>query len=93
MSNNIDFEVARKSGLRQRGELDKVFGVSYPMVNRYLTGKSFPRGKQRRLISEAINVLSSLIEKGTLPFKEDRTEESRATAVEKISAYVAAKAA
>ena len=87
----IDFNNVRKSGLRQRGELDKLFGVSYPMVNRYLTGQSFPRGENRRLINVAVKVIDTLVAQGKLPLPSDRDAEARSKAVDKISAFIQTK--
>jgi len=80
----IDFEVAKRSGLRQKGELDVLFGVSYPMTNAYLSGKSYPRGANRAHIDLTLQVLARLIEKGSLPLAEGKDMEGRAKAVEKI---------
>ena len=91
MSTLIDFDVVKKSGLRQRTELEELFGVTYAMVNRYMSGKSFPRGDNRRLISKTVHVIEGLLSKGQLPFSEDKDTESRLRAVKKIRAFVAAQ--
>jgi hypothetical protein len=84
------FAAARKTELRQRGELDKIFGVTYPMVNAYMTGKSLPTRSKKR-IDTALAVFNTLVEQGKLPFPEGKDKDSRANAVEKIAAHVAAK--
>ena len=80
----LNFEVAKRSGLRQKGELDILFEVSYPMINAYLGGKSYPRGPNRTHISIALDVLNALIDKGKLPLAEGKDTEGRAKAVKKI---------
>lgn len=84
----FDFEVVKKTKLKQKGELERLFGVSRPMVNRYMTGKSLPRGKNRAHTRTALNVLSKLLEAGKLPLSEDKDSAARAAAVEKIYSHV-----
>jgi len=85
------FAVAKKSELRQRGELDQIFGVSYPMVNAYMTGRSLPTRSKKR-VDVALKVIDALLDQGKLPFPEDKDKESRANAVAKIAAHVASHA-
>tara|TARA_R110000868_G_C10956626_1_gene768119 strand:- start:4721 stop:4987 length:267 start_codon:yes stop_codon:yes gene_type:complete len=87
----MDFSIAKRSGLRQKGELDSLFGVSYPMINAYLNGKSYPRGANRIHIERALVVLQELITTGKLPFSEDKSSEARLKAVEKMKAIISAK--
>lgn len=84
----IDFNVAKKTQLRQKGELDLIFGVTYAMVNAYLGNRAFPRGKNRTRASVAVGVLNALLEQGKLPFAGDKTPESRAASVLKIKQHV-----
>lgn len=85
----IDFEIAKRSGLRQKGELDKLFRVSYPMVNAYLSGKSYPRGVNRVRIATVLDVLGKLCDSGKLPLAEGADQANRETAVTKIESCVA----
>ena len=84
----IDFEVAKRTQLRQKGELDVLFGVSYPMTNAYLNGKSYPRGANRERIDLTVQVLTKLLTSGKLPLPEDKSPESRAKALVKIREVV-----
>ena len=87
----MDFSIAKRSGLRQKGELDSLFGVSYPMINAYLNGKSYPRGANRIRIERALTVLQGLITAEKLPFSEDKSSEARMKAIDKMKAIVSAK--
>ena len=84
----MDFDIAKRTQLRQKGELDQLFGVSYPMTNAYLSGKSYPRGANRTHISLALTVLDGLLKNGKLPLPEDKPPESRLKVVEKIKAFI-----
>lgn len=84
----LDFTVAKESGLRQRGELDVLFGVTYPMVNRYLKGKAYPRGKNREHIARVLGTVKALMDKGSLPFTDDKDKEYRTKAVAKIADFL-----
>lgn len=86
----IDFSVAKKTQLRQKGELDVIFGVTFPMVNAYLQGKSYPRGANRTHIATVLQVLNKLLESGKLPLAEDKSSEARTAAVNKIKEYISA---
>ena len=87
----IDFTVAKRTQLRQKGELDRLFGVSYPMTNAYLKGKSYPRGKNRVHIAVTLDVLAELLKSGKLPLSEEKGIEARAKAVTKIHDFVKAR--
>jgi len=87
----IDFSIAVQSRLRQKGELDVLFGVSYPMTNAYLNGKSYPRGANRAHIDFTMQILKALIDTGKLPLSPDRDAEQRAKAVLKIKDYIETK--
>lgn len=84
----IDFSVARKTQLRQKGELDAIFGVTFPMVNAYLQGKSYPRGANRTRITTILNVFTQLLESGKLPLPKEKSPEARVAAVNKIKEYI-----
>lgn len=84
----IDFSVAKRTQLRQKGELDRLFGVSYPMTNAYLKGKSYPRGANRKHIDLTLTVLAKLLEAGKLPLSEGKSPESRAKAVAKLEEFI-----
>jgi predicted transcriptional regulator len=81
----LDFNVVKKTKLRQKGELDRLFGVSRIMVNRYLSGESLPRGANRKHISKTIDVMAELLEAGTLPIDEKTDENVRAQILAEIS--------
>lgn len=84
----IDFKIAKRSGLRQKGELDRLFKVSYPMVNAYLSGKSYPRGANRIRVALVLDVLARLCADNKLPLAEGSDQLARDTAVNKIEGCV-----
>ena len=87
----LDFNIVRKTNLRQKGELDRLFGVSRTMVNRYMSGESLPRGPNRKHISKTISVMSELLEAGTLPMDAKTDDSVRQAILAEISAQVASE--
>jgi hypothetical protein len=81
-------ELVKKSGLKTQGELDALFGVSRLMVVKYMSGQSFPRGKNLVRINKTLTVLENLLDTGKLPLSPDKDKEARTKAVEKIRAFV-----
>ena len=84
----IDFAVAKRTKLRQKGELDFLFNVSYAMTNAYLSDRSYPRGKNRKHIMGVVSVLLNLLRAGKLPLAESKDFEARKKAVEKINDFI-----
>lgn len=84
-------DTLKKSGLRIKGELDDLLGVSFVMVHKYLNGAVPRTESRRRLISTTLETLNALIEKGTLPFSEDKDADYRKRAVAKIKEHVQSK--
>jgi len=84
-------ELVKKTGLKTKGELDTLFGVSRLMVIKYMTGKSMPRGSNRARIAKTLQVLNSLVDKGKLPLAPDKDTDARQKAVAKIKDYVEAQ--
>ena len=87
----LDFKIVARTKLRQKGELDHLFGVSRTMVNRYMSGESLPRGPNRKRISKTISVMSELLEAGTLPVDEKTDDDVRKAILAEISAQVASE--
>lgn len=78
----------RRTGLKQRKELERVLGVSFPTVNGYINGKSYPRGANRRFILNTVKVLNELVDRRKLPLPLEYDEERRAQWVERLAIYV-----
>ena len=80
----IDFAIARRAALTQKRELERLFKVSYPMVNAYMKDKSYPRGARRVYIEKVLAHVSKLLAEGTLPFSADMDSEDRLKAIDEI---------
>ena len=87
----LDFSIVKRTNLRQKGELDRLFGVSRIMVNRYLSGESLPRGANRKHISKTISVMSELLDAGTLPMDSTADDSVRQAVLAEISAQAASE--
>jgi predicted transcriptional regulator len=88
-----NLDVLRKSGLRVRGELDVLLGVSRISVHNYLRGSTTPGVHTAPRIEKVINALSKVIDSGKLPFTPEiiADAERRAAAFSKLRAYVEAQ--
>ena len=84
----LDFQVVKRAGLRQAGELDLLFGVSRAMVGKYLAGISWPRGANRLRAAKVVEVLSALLAENKLPISADKDAEFRRLAVLNIRAII-----
>lgn len=84
----LDFSVLTKSGLRQKNELQQLFGASRLTVHGYVHGKGKPRGDNAARAAVVLKVLQALVEKGKLPLAATKTAEQRKEAVDKILAVV-----
>jgi hypothetical protein len=84
-------ELVKQTGLKTKGELDSLFGVSRLMVIKYMNGKSMPRGGNLVRISKTLKVLNDLVDKGKLPLPAYKDAEARKRAVIKIKDYVEAQ--
>lgn len=84
----IDFSVLKRTGLRQGGELDKLFGVTRVTVHAYFHGRTQPKGNQRAHAAMVVKVLETLLEKQKLPLPPEKDADARILAVRKISAYI-----
>jgi hypothetical protein len=88
----MDFSKLAATGLRQKGELEALFNVSRPMVNRYLRNHTAPRGMRADRIESVMAILAVLVERGKLPFPASVDNEvKRRAAAEKLLAYVESK--
>lgn len=85
-----DFSTLKKSGLKIKGELDALLGVSRITIYGYLD-KQIPSAQRAPRVTETLKVLDALIQKGQLPLSKDRTRDDRKKAVEKIRAHVDAR--
>jgi transcriptional regulator with XRE-family HTH domain len=82
----LDFRIVKRTNLKQKGELDRLFGVSRIMVSRYMSGESLPRGANRKHISKAIDVLAEYLDNGKLPISLDADDDQRKALLEEIQA-------
>jgi len=88
----MNFAIVPRTGLRQKGELETLFGVTRPMVNQYLAGRCLPRGYRAERIQSVLAILASLVERGKLPFPASVDNEAkRKLAATKLAIYVESK--
>lgn len=82
-----DFSILDKTGLRKKGELDKLFGVSRITVYGYVAGQK-PSKRREKRVTEVLKVLGALVTRGQLPFADDKPVAARKQAIEKILSHV-----
>lgn len=88
-----DFTILKKTGLKQSGELDRIFNVSRITINKYWHHDGvkplFVRDSRRKRVERALKLLTILVERGTLPLDKGVSDEERHTFVDKIIVKVA----